>query len=66
VRQLIEPLQGSEQFNFLLSVTPDTANPLYGKRVVNVLINTPEGFLTEVPRITVNLTDAAVVVGPQP
>jgi hypothetical protein len=29
-----------------------------------VLINTPEGYLTEVPRISVNLTDAAVVVGP--
>jgi hypothetical protein len=66
VRRLIEPLQGRETFNFLLSTTPDPNNPLYGKRVVNVLINTPEGYLTEVPRISINLTDAAVVVGPTP
>ncbi len=66
VRRLIEPLQGRETFNFLLSTTPDPTNPLYGKRVVNVLINTPEGYLTEVPRISINLTDAAVVVGPTP
>ncbi len=66
VRRLIEPLQGAEQFNFLLTTTPDPNNPLYGKRVVNVLISTPEGYLTEVPRISINLTDAAVVVGPTP
>ncbi len=66
VRRLIEPLQGRETFNFLLSTTPDPNNPLYGKRVVNVLIGTPEGYLTEVPRISINLTDAAVVVGPTP
>jgi hypothetical protein len=66
VRQLIAPLQGRESFNFLLSTTPDPNNPLYGKRVVNVLISTPEGYLTEVPRISINLTDAAVVVGPTP
>jgi hypothetical protein len=39
---------------------------LFGKRVVNVLISTPEGYLTEVPRISINLTDASVVVGPTP
>jgi hypothetical protein len=66
VRRLVEPLQGQEQFDFLLSTTPDPSNPLYGKRVVNVLISTPEGYLAEVPRIAVNLTDAAVVVGPTP
>ena len=66
VRRLVEPLQGREQFNFLLTTTPDPNNPLYGKRVVNVLISTPEGYLTEVPRISINLTDAAVVVGPTP
>ncbi|MCC6888656.1 MAG: hypothetical protein IT536_08995 [Hyphomicrobiales bacterium] len=64
VRRLVEPLQGRATFDFLLSVTPDPNNPLYGKRVVNVLIGTPEGYLTEVPRISVNLTDAAVIVGP--
>jgi hypothetical protein len=64
VRRLVDPLQGQVTFNFLLSTTPDPTNPLYGKRVVNVIINTPEGYLTEVPRISVNLTDAAVVVGP--
>jgi hypothetical protein len=66
VRALIAPLQGQETFNFLLTTTPDPNNPLYGKRVVNVLISTPEGYLTEVPRISINLTDAAVVVGPTP
>jgi Cu2+-containing amine oxidase len=66
VRRLIEPLQGRETFNFLLTTTPDPNNPLFGKRVVNVLIATPEGYLTEVPRISINLTDAAVVVGPTP
>ncbi len=66
VRALIAPLQGQESFNFLLSTTPDPNNPLYGKRVVNVLISTPEGYLTEIPRISINLTDAAVVVGPTP
>lgn len=64
IRRLIEPLQGQAQFNLLLSTTPDPNNPLYGKRVVNVIIDTPEGYLTEVPRISVNLTDAAVVIGP--
>jgi hypothetical protein len=66
VRRLVEPLQGRETFDFLLSITPDPNNPLYGKRVVNVLVGTPEGYLTEVPRIYINLTDAAVVVGPTP
>lgn len=66
VRRLVEPLQGRESYNFLLTTTPDPNNPLYGKRVVNVLISTPEGYLTEVPRISINLTDAAVVVGPTP
>jgi hypothetical protein len=66
VRRLVEPLQGRESFNFLLTTTPDPNNPLYGKRVVNVLISTPEGYLTEVPRISINLTDASVVVGPTP
>jgi hypothetical protein len=66
VRALIAPLQGQESFNFLLTTTPDPNNPLFGKRVVNVLISTPEGYLTEVPRISINLTDAAVVVGPTP
>ena len=66
VRRLIEPLGGTAQFTFLLTTTPDPNNPLYGKRVVNVLIGTPEGYLTELPRISINLTDAAVVVGPTP
>jgi len=66
VRRIVEPLGDQAQFNFLLTTTPDPSNPLYGKRVVNVLINTPDGYLTEMPRISVNLTDAAVVVGPQP
>jgi hypothetical protein len=64
VRRLIDPLGGEAHFDLLLSTTPDPSNPLFGKRVVNVLISTPDGYLTEVPRISVNLTDAAVVVGP--
>ena len=62
VRRLIEPLQGATSSTSCLTITPDPTNPLYGKRVVNVLINTPEGYLTELPSISVNLTDAAVVV----
>jgi hypothetical protein len=64
IRRLVEPLGSSAQFTFLLTTTPDPNNPLYGKRVVNVLISTPDGYLTEVPRISINLTDAAVVVTP--
>ena len=66
VRALIAPLQGQEQFNFLLTTTPDPSSPLFGRRVVNVLISTPEGYLAEVPRISINLTDATVTVGPTP
>ena len=66
IRQLIAPLQGQEQFNFLLTTTPDPNSPLFGRRVVNVLISTPEGYLAEVPRISINLTDATVTVGPTP
>jgi len=64
IKKIIEPLQGQATFNFLLTVTADRNSPLYGKRVVNVLINTPEGYLTELPRISVNLPDAAVVLVP--
>jgi hypothetical protein len=66
IRRLIEPLQGTAQFSFLLTTTPDPNSPLFGRRVVNVLISTPDGYLTEVPRISINLTDATVVVGPTP
>jgi len=66
IRALIAPLQGQEQFNFLLTTTPDPNSPLFGRRVVNVLISTPEGYLAEVPRISINLTDATVTVGPTP
>jgi hypothetical protein len=65
IQRLVTPVQGAT-FNFLLATTPDPSSPLYGKRVVNVLINTPDGYLTELPRISVNLTDAAVIVQPQP
>jgi hypothetical protein len=65
IQRLIAPLQGRETFNFLLSTTPDPNDPMYAKRVVNVLINSPDGYLTDVPRISINLTDAAVIVGPQ-
>lgn len=64
VRKLVEPLQGQYTFTYQIPTTPDPNNPLFGKRVVNALISTPEGYLTEVPRISVNLTDAAVIVGP--
>ena len=57
---------GHAQFNFLLTTTPDPNSPLFGRRVVNVLISTPEGYLAEVPRISINLTDATVIVGPTP
>ena len=66
IRRIVEPLGDTAQFNFLLTSTPDPNNPLFGKRVVNVLISTPDGYLAELPRISINLTDAAVVVGPTP
>jgi hypothetical protein len=49
----------------LLTNVSDPGDPLFGKRVLNAMINTPEGYLTEVPRISVNLTDATVIVEPQ-
>jgi Cu2+-containing amine oxidase len=64
VQKLIENVQGAS-VTLLLTNISDPASPLFGKRVVNALINTPEGYLTEVPRISVNLTDATVIVEPQ-
>jgi hypothetical protein len=64
VRRLIEPLQGAT-ISFLLTTTEDPSNPLYGKRVLGALINTPYGYLTDTPRISVNLTDATVIVQPR-
>lgn len=64
VQQLIGNIQGAS-VTLLLTNVSDPTNPLFGKRVVNALINTPEGYLTEVPRISVNLTDATVIVEPQ-
>ena len=64
VQKLIENVQGAS-VTLLLTNISDPNSPLFGKRVVNALINTPEGYLTEVPRISVNLTDATVIVEPQ-
>ena len=63
VQKLIENVQGAS-VTLLLTNISDPGSPLFGKRVVNALINTPEGYLTEVPRISVNLTDATVIVEP--
>ncbi|MGH6767429.1 MAG: hypothetical protein ACRECO_00240 [Xanthobacteraceae bacterium] len=65
VRKLLEPFQGNATFSLLLTTTEDRSSPLYGKRVLSAIISTPEGFLTGGPRISVNLTDAAVIVQPR-
>jgi hypothetical protein len=61
VKQLIEPFQGAVNIGLIPTVINDPAHPMYGKRVVTAMINTPEGFVTGI-HITVNLTDATVNV----
>lgn len=61
IRQLVEPFQGNIDIGLVPTMITDPANPLFGKRVATVTINTPQGYVTGI-HITVNLTDATVNV----
>ena len=61
VRELLAPFQGNVNIGLIPTVVTDPADPLYGKRMVRAIINTPQGFVTGV-QISVNLTDATVNV----
>jgi hypothetical protein len=61
IQQLIAPFQGAVEFGMVPTVVTDPSDPLYGKRIVRAIINTPQGFVTGV-QISVNLTDATVNV----
>jgi hypothetical protein len=65
IRKLIDRYKGNSRFDLLLTTSEDPGNPLYGKRVVSALISTPYGYLADGPRITVNLTDATVILEPR-
>jgi hypothetical protein len=64
VGDLIAPFRGQIIFSFGLTSIPDSAHPFYGKRVLAVRARTPEGYVSELPRIYVNLTDGEVVINP--
>jgi hypothetical protein len=61
VQQLIAPFQGAVDIGLIPTVITDPSDPLYGKRMVRAVINTPQGFVTGM-QISVNLTDATVDV----
>jgi hypothetical protein len=65
VRKIVERYQGNARFDLLLTTSEDRSNPLYGKRVVSALVATPYGYLADGPRISVNLTDATVILEPR-
>jgi hypothetical protein len=65
VRNILDRYQGNARFDLLVTTSADPNSPLYNKRVVSALIATPYGYLANGPRITVNLTDAAVILDPQ-
>jgi hypothetical protein len=64
IKQLIAPFQGNVDIGFIPTVITDPSDPLYGRRMVRAVINTPQGFVTGV-HVTVNLTDATVSVQQQ-
>jgi hypothetical protein len=61
IRELLAPFQGNVNIGLIPTVITDPSDPLYGKRMVRAVINTPQGFVTGV-QISVNLTDATVNV----
>lgn len=61
IQQLIAPFQGAVDIGLIPTVITDPSDPLYGKRMVRAVINTPQGFVTGL-QISVNLTDATVNV----
>jgi hypothetical protein len=64
ILQLIAPFQGAVDIGLIPTVITDPSDPLYGKRMVRAVINTPQGFVTGV-QVSVNLTDATVNVQQQ-
>ena len=64
IQQLIAPFQGNVDIGLIPTVITDPSDPLYGRRMVRAVINTPQGFVTGV-HVTVNLTDATVSVQQQ-
>jgi hypothetical protein len=64
IKQLIAPFQGNVDIGFIPTVITDPSDPLYGRRIVRAVINTPQGFVTGV-QVSVNLTDASVTVQQQ-
>jgi hypothetical protein len=61
IQELIAPFQGAVDIGLIPTVITDPSDPLYGKRMVRALINTPQGFVTGV-QVSVNLSDATVNV----
>ena len=64
IQQLIAPFQGNVDIGLIPTVITDPSDPLYGRRIVRAVINTPQGFVTGV-QVSVNLTDATVSVQQQ-
>ena len=64
IQELIAPFQGNVDIGLIPTVITDSSDPLYGRRMVRAVINTPQGFVTGV-HVTVNLTDATVSVQQQ-
>jgi hypothetical protein len=61
IQELIAPFQGAVDIGLIPTVISDPSDPLYGKRMVRAVINTPQGFVTGV-QVSVNLSDATVNV----
>jgi hypothetical protein len=61
IQQLLAPFQGAVEIGLIPTVISDPSDPLYGKRLVRAVINTPQGFVTGM-QISVNLSDATVNV----
>ena len=61
VQELLAPFQGAVEIGLIPTVISDPSDPLYGKRLVRAVINTPLGFVTGL-QISVNLSDATVNV----
>jgi hypothetical protein len=62
ITQLLAPFGGEASLSVrLASYNRDPSDPLYGKRVVDALISTPDGYVTGV-QIHVNLSDATVII----
>ncbi|MBX9777452.1 MAG: hypothetical protein K2Y71_23990 [Xanthobacteraceae bacterium] len=64
IQELIAPFQGAVDIGLIPTVITDPSDPLYGRRIVRAVINTPQGFVTGV-QVSVNLSDATVSVQQQ-